>query len=237
MEQNVEIDQVSRVLVLVPTEREMKLLPLAELRGCMRRDEQGGDRSADRPVLVSRCGFGSVAAAARTMELVRGFQPDAVLLAGIAGTYGIPKIEEAGCFRRVALADLGANGPAGVILPSRLNLPQWSGDDIDSPIFETLPLCQADEMTCWDQLVTVNVAAGSERDAGIRRGQFPGADAEDMEGFGVALACAMTHTPVTIVRGISNRVGDRTVAQWRIEEALAQVDRLVTNWCLRRLRN
>lgn len=235
MEQNVDLDQVSRVLILIPTARELELLPLVELRDGMHRDPWGDGRSAERPVLVSQCGFGAIAAAARTMELVRSFQPDAVLLAGIAGTYGTPKIEEAGCFHRVSIADLGASGPDGVIPPSQLNIPQWSAEGIESPIFESLTLCQAEEMTCWDQLITVNVAAGSDRDANVRRHQFPAADAEDMEGFGVALACAMTDTPLTIIRGISNRVGDRVVSHWRIAEALAEVNRLVTNWCLRRL--
>jgi futalosine hydrolase len=44
--------------------------------------------------------------------------------------------------------------------------------------------------------------------------------AEDMEGFGVALACRLHGVPVDIVRGISNTVGDRDKARWRVETAL-----------------
>ena len=44
--------------------------------------------------------------------------------------------------------------------------------------------------------------------------------AEDMEAFGVALACHARQTPLTVVRGISNLAGDGDVAGWRIDEAL-----------------
>ena len=235
MEPNLEQDQVSRILLLVPTPGEMNGLPLEGLQAHLLRDIPARPMTPGGSVLAACCGFGSIAAAARTVELVRRFQPGAVLLAGIAGTYGIPKIEEAGCFRRVTMGDLGASGPQGLLLPSQLGIPQWLGESSEGPVFESLPLCPAEELTCWDELITVNVATGSDEEADARRERFPAAAAEDMEGFGVALACAMTNTPLTIIRGISNRVGDRHVSGWRIEESLAQVDRLVTTWCLRRL--
>jgi nucleoside phosphorylase len=47
-----------------------------------------------------------------------------------------------------------------------------------------------------------------------------------MEGFGVALACALERVPLAIVRGISNLVGDREPARWRIPAALAAARRL-----------
>jgi futalosine hydrolase len=41
-----------------------------------------------------------------------------------------------------------------------------------------------------------------------------------MEGFAVAFACTLADTPVSIVRGVSNVVGDRDPAHWRIPSAL-----------------
>jgi nucleoside phosphorylase len=41
-----------------------------------------------------------------------------------------------------------------------------------------------------------------------------------MEGFGVALACHAAGIPLAIVRGISNRAGDRRVSSWAISPAL-----------------
>ena len=42
-----------------------------------------------------------------------------------------------------------------------------------------------------------------------------------MEGFAVALACALARVPCAIVRGISNVAGDREAGRWRIPAALA----------------
>ncbi|NBP89418.1 MAG: futalosine hydrolase, partial [Planctomycetia bacterium] len=47
--------------------------------------------------------------------------------------------------------------------------------------------------------------------------------AEDMEGFAVALACRLAGVPCQIIRGISNRAGDRDKAHWQIEPALRAV--------------
>jgi futalosine hydrolase len=47
-----------------------------------------------------------------------------------------------------------------------------------------------------------------------------------MEGFAVATACAMAGVPVRIVRGISNRVGDREPEHWNIPLALSAARRL-----------
>ena len=54
-----------------------------------------------------------------------------------------------------------------------------------------------------------------------RRGLFPDAAAEDMEGFAVALACRLAGVPLSIVRGISNTAGDRDPARWLVPEAVA----------------
>jgi futalosine hydrolase len=42
-----------------------------------------------------------------------------------------------------------------------------------------------------------------------------------MEGFGVALACALARVPLAIVRGISNAAGERDRKCWRIHEAMS----------------
>jgi futalosine hydrolase len=42
-----------------------------------------------------------------------------------------------------------------------------------------------------------------------------------MEGFAVAAACRLGNVPVSIVRGFSNRGGDRNKSNWKIEEALS----------------
>ena len=51
--------------------------------------------------------------------------------------------------------------------------------------------------------------------------RHPGAVAEAMEGFGVAEAAAAHGLPVLEIRAVSNAVGPRDRAAWRIGEALA----------------
>jgi futalosine hydrolase len=48
-----------------------------------------------------------------------------------------------------------------------------------------------------------------------------------MEGFGVAVACRLANVPLTIVRGISNRAGDRDHTNWNIEGSLEQAMQLI----------
>ena len=63
-------------------------------------------------------------------------------------------------------------------------------------------------------------ASATPEEAARKRERFPGAVAEDMEGFGVALACHLTGTPLRILRGISNLAGDRDHGNWRSAPAL-----------------
>ena len=54
----------------------------------------------------------------------------------------------------------------------------------------------------------------------MRLAKHPEAAAEDMEGFGVAVSCVLADVPLQIIRGISNRAGDRDKRHWDIEGAL-----------------
>lgn len=183
----------SPALLLVPTGVEAGAL--AELGGL----EPG-------LALEERCGFGPVAAAARTASILARVRPARVLLLGIAGSYDT------------------ASFPIGsAVLHSRVEI-----DGLETAGFSQAP----DVGTGIDldprgrgeraaTLVTVLSASGSAREAAERRERHPGAVAEDMEGFGVALACALERVPLAIVRGISNAAGDLDPKRWRIPEALA----------------
>ena len=81
------------------------------------------------------------------------------------------------------------------------------------------------------ELLSVCAASSSQSEAGIKKKHYPDALAEDMEGFAVAAACEMHSIPWVIVRGISNRAGDRNKDNWQIDRALQkaaeQVDRIL----------
>ena len=71
--------------------------------------------------------------------------------------------------------------------------------------------------------LTVGVASGTTATAARRRDRFPAVLLEDMETYGVALACRWAGVPCRVYRGVSNRVGDRCFAHWRTEEAFASL--------------
>jgi futalosine hydrolase len=178
--------------------------------------------------LPALCGFGPVAAAARTAELLARLRPRRVLLLGIAGAYDLAD-DPLGCarsFDAVTLDGVGAGEGEGLRGPSALGFPQWPGSvGEDQPaIEERLSLDRpppGSGVLARPLLVSSCAAADGEVMAERRRRRFPGAAAEDMEAFAVAFACALARVPLCVVRGISNLVGDRDPRRWRIPQALA----------------
>ncbi len=203
-------------LVLIPTKQEEQRL------------------RAVRPLppglgLIARSGFGPLAAAARTAELIARLAPRRVLLLGIAGTMDETRlpIGEASRFGRVWLDGVGAGSGPTRAGARAVGIPQWPATGMGWPdalweelVFED-PLHARSE-----RLLTVCSASGTPLEARERAERFGGALAEDMEGFGVALACAMQATPLAIVRGISNRAGERDARAWKIDAALDAASQL-----------
>ncbi|AKN71031.1 futalosine nucleosidase [Streptomyces sp. PBH53] len=70
-------------------------------------------------------------------------------------------------------------------------------------------------------VLTVSTVTGTAARAAALRARHPGALAEGMEGFGVAEAAAAHGVPVLEIRAVSNPVGPRDRAAWRIGDALA----------------
>ncbi|WP_225808969.1 futalosine hydrolase [Streptomyces spinosus] len=70
-------------------------------------------------------------------------------------------------------------------------------------------------------ILTVSTVTGTAARAAALRDRHPGALAEGMEGFGVAEAAAAHGVPVLEIRAVSNPVGPRDRAAWRIGDALA----------------
>jgi futalosine hydrolase len=200
-------------LVLVPTDLERR-----RLAPRLSRHPDGG-------VEIALCGFGPVVAAARTAGLVAERRPSRVLLAGIAGRIGESlRIGEAYRFSEVACYGIGAGTGAGFQTAGALGWPQWPGDSADeSGIGDVITLGSGTSPADLPAglLVTACAASATADDVAVRRAAFPAAVAEDMEGYGVALACRLAGVALEIVRGISNTAGDRDKARWQIEPALA----------------
>jgi futalosine hydrolase len=166
-------------LILVPTELERARLA-----------DQGGFPLGVG--LVATAGFGPIAAAARTSQLLHELTPARVVLIGIAGSFDAQALAvgTATEFDVVAVEGLGVGEGASLIAPPALGFPQWPGVDERGAIHDRIEL--APLARCSGSaprlLLTTCAASGSPAQAALRRERFPAALAEDMEGFGVALA-------------------------------------------------
>ncbi len=207
-------------LILVPTDRERRVISprLA-----------GGLGPGHR---VELCGFGMVAAAARTSLLIAASGPSRVILVGIAGSLDerIP-VGEARRFDSVACHGIGAGSGADFVPAAVMGWRQWPGDPPDpaTAIGDVLPCGPPGTASghTGNLLLTVASAAGCPTEVALRRRLHPEAAAEDMEGFAVAVACRLHGVQLDIVRGISNSAGHRDPACWRTDEALEAAAEIV----------
>ncbi len=176
------------------------------------------------------CGFGPIVAAARAQQAIAQHQPSSVLLLGIAGAYS-PQLEVGSAYEFSEVACYGVGVGTGTNFQSaqELGWMQWQSGPasclregergVGKSIADRLPL-DAHHTVPELQLLTVCAAADGPGDVSLRTARFPLAVAEDMEGFAVAVACHLANVPVRIIRGISNRAGDRQHARWLVAEAL-----------------
>ncbi|MEU6986940.1 futalosine hydrolase [Streptomyces sp. NPDC046324] len=179
-----------------------------------------GPHAAD--VLVG--GVGPAAAAAATATaLARAAAPyDLVVSAGIAGGFqplaplGSVVVSDA-----IVSADLGAQTPDGYLTVEELGFGRST-----HPVPPALTRRISDALARGEQrhtvapVLTVSTVTGTAERAAELAARHPGAAAEAMEGFGVAEAAAAHGVPVVEIRAVSNSVGPRDRAAWRIGEAL-----------------
>ncbi|MEQ9409957.1 MAG: futalosine hydrolase [Fuerstiella sp.] len=202
-----------QTLILIPTSGEQQILR-PRLASCI------GDS-----VRVELCGFGPVAAAARTSQLIAALQPARILLVGIAGSLDRELAPgHAAEFEHVAMYGIGAGTGDTYRNAGELGWPHWTATTREGGrihVGDRISLQQTDqEPDSGAQLLTVCAAAATQKDVRDRLAKFPDARAEDMEGFSVAFAGGLGNVPVRIIRGISNVAGDRDKARWRITDAL-----------------
>ncbi len=179
-------------------------------------------------VAVELCGFGPIVSAARTSQLISQVRPDRIMLVGIAGSCR-PDVETGRAFQFRSVIGHGVgigegehhisptaagwsllDGHQGLELEINLTVDEQGGDSIRN------------------QIRTVCSVPANEVEAKALSTMYPNADAEDMESFGVAVAGQLAGIPLTVVRGISNRVGNRDHSSWQVEQALAAANELAT---------
>ncbi len=175
---------------------------------------------------IQLCGFGPIVAASRTTHLIARHQPKNILLTGIAGGFTDQVTIGSACvFQRVACYGIGVGSGQDFQSADELGWPQWLGNSIQIGGAIELFVPNTTGSLAPLLLSVCSASAGSD-DASMRLQKFA-ATAEDMEGFAVATACLLAGTRLTIVRGISNRVGNRNHVDWKIDDALSAARDLV----------
>ncbi|MCF3146761.1 futalosine hydrolase [Streptomyces platensis] len=117
----------------------------------------------------------------------------------------------------IVAADLGAETPDGFLPVTELGF----GTVAHRPDPALVRTVAAAADARAGTIVTVSTVTGSAARAAELAARHPGVLAEAMEGFGVAEAAAAHGVPVLEIRAVSNAVGPRDRAAWRIGDALA----------------
>ncbi|MCF2529429.1 futalosine hydrolase [Yinghuangia soli] len=172
---------------------------------------------------VLAAGVGPAAAAAGTAVALARSPYDLVVSAGIAGGFApVAPVGSVVVADRVVAADLGAESDDGFVPIDDLGFGTGVYDLAPELV---APAAQAVReklgAVSVGPILTVSTVTGSAARAAELMRRHPGAAAEAMEGFGVATAAAGAGVPFLELRSVSNPVGPRDRAAWRIGEALA----------------
>ncbi|MGW2252288.1 futalosine hydrolase [Kitasatospora sp. NPDC001660] len=208
------------VVVAVPVEAEAVLRGLpGEARAL---PLPGGELHRAGPVDVLAGGVGPAAAAAGASAALSAHRYGLVVSAGIAGGFaphapvGATVVADA-----IVAADLGAETPEGFADVAELGF----GTARHTPPPAAVALAARALGAVTGPVLTVSTVTGSTERAAALAVRHPGAAAEAMEGFGVAEAAARFGVPAFELRTVSNPVGPRDRAAWRIGDALAALER------------
>jgi len=168
-------------------------------------------------VVVEAVGVGPAAAAAGTARLLASGRYRAVISAGIAGGFaGRADVGGIVLGRRSIAADLGAESADGFLPIEELGF-GTSVLTADPMLLKGLAAALPEAVV--GDVLTLATVTGTAATAEALQRRFPQAAAEAMEGFGVGVAAA--GVPFVELRTISNPVGPRDRAAWRLKEAFA----------------
>lgn len=172
-------------------------------------------------------GVGGAMAAARTARALTGSSDYyLVVCAGIAGGFiGATEIGSLVVASGIIAADLGAETLEGFCSLDKLGFGS-TRIEVDARLVArlTAALQAANLPARSGPILTVTTVTGTAATAKQIAERVPGAAAEAMEGYGVATAAQDFGLPVLEVRAISNTVGPRDRATWRIKEALDMLE-------------
>ncbi len=172
-------------------------------------------------------GVGPVAAAISTTKAIVKKNYDLVISAGIGGGFvGRADVGSVVVATEIIAADLGAETPEGFSSIEQLGF-GTSKVAVDQELVSKVvfALQKSEIPVVTGAILTLSTVTGSLETAEQLATRVNKATVEAMEGFGVALAANDANLPVLEIRTISNPVGPRDKAAWKIKEALQQLEK------------
>jgi futalosine hydrolase len=180
----------------------------------------------DTRFAVELAGVGAPSAAALTALALADGEYSLVISAGIGGGFAdVAGLESVIVADVIIAADLGAETAEGFSSVDELGFGS-SRIAVNGATVQRLvqALRAAGQTATAGPILTVSTTTGTATTAERLAARVPGAAAEAMEGYGVAVAANRLELPVMEIRTISNAVGPRDRAAWRIKEALQALE-------------
>ncbi|OOE10102.1 futalosine hydrolase [Fictibacillus arsenicus] len=207
------MNKYRRILIMTSVEAERDAI----LRGI------GTDSRID----VKLAGVGPISAGIQTAKALAADEYDLVINMGIAG--GFKEKAEVGSLviaNEIVSADLGAESPEGFITLDELGFGASTRVKTDSDLVQILleSIKAANIPVQAGNILTLSTVTGTAETTSKLQQREPGALAEAMEGYGVAMAAKEFGLPVLEIRSISNPIGPRDRSAWRIKDALVTLE-------------
>jgi futalosine hydrolase len=207
------MNNFGRILIMTSVEAEREAI----LRGI------GPDSRID----VKLAGVGPISAGIQTAKALATDEYDLVINMGIAG--GFSDKAEVGSLviaNEMVSADLGAESPEGFITLDELGFGASTRVEADGDLGEILleAIKAAGTSVQAGNILTLSTVTGTAETTSKLQHREPGALAEAMEGYGVAMAAKEFGLPVLEIRSISNPIGPRDRSAWRIKDALVTLE-------------
>lgn len=182
---------------------------------------------AGRSIRLVETGVGPVNAAFALTRALSEQPADAVIICGVGGAYPASGLQpgDVVCASTETYGDLGADSADGFLDMQALGFPVVAGTP---PIFNTLPLDLFPAATRVP-FVTCATCTGTDAKAAELQARTGGA-VESMEGAALVHVARLMGMKVGEVRGISNAVGLRDRASWRLHDAAAAARRTLVAW-------
>jgi futalosine hydrolase len=183
---------------------------------------------------VTTCGFGLAASGvgalasmfAHGAALGGGTLRRAVLV-GISGTFDSERVPVGTALvgTDVMCEGIGAGTGVGYVSAATMGWLQGHARSWLPAAGDRVPLVVPSSLAglVSGPILSVAAASGDGAHRDDRAARHPDALVEEMEGYAVALAARLCRVELTIVRGVSDLVGDRNPANWEVAKAMVTV--------------